>query len=146
MKVILKEDIKGLGKKGEVKEVKDGYAANFLIPHNKAVPATEGNVKVTEMQRKKMEEEKKKMKENAQKIADQINGKKIEIIAKGENDKLFGSLKEKEIKQALQEQGINIENGSLEFDKIKSAGEHPVKIVWRGTGIEANFKVSVLIK
>lgn len=125
MKVILKADVKALGKKGQVYEVSDGYARNFLFPKNLAVEATSGNL--SDLASKKASEEKKKEKEKqeAQALAAKLGSLTIEIITKsGEGGRLFGSVTNKEIAEALKaECGVELDRRKLELkEPIKALG------------------------
>ncbi|MGF7059223.1 50S ribosomal protein L9 [Brassicibacter mesophilus] len=126
MKVILLQDVKGLGKKGEVVNAKDGYARNFLFPKNLATEATQGNVKVLEEQRtaKKIRQEEELAK--AKELAEKISKFTVEIKSKsGENGKLFGSITTKEIADQLNKQHkIKIDKRKIEVDggNIKTIG------------------------
>lgn len=126
MKVILLQDVKGLGKKGEVVNAKDGYARNFLFPKNLATEATQGNVKVLEEQRtaKKIRQEEELAR--AKELAEKISKFTVEIKSKsGENGKLFGSITTKEIADQLNKQHkIKIDKRKIEVDggNIKTIG------------------------
>lgn len=145
MKVILLKNVKGLGKKGEVVNAKDGYARNFLLPKKMAKEATEGNVKVLKEQTtaKKMKKEEKL--DEAKKLADKLSKITVEIKSKaGDNGKLFGSITSKDISQALQKQHkIKIDKRKISLDNnIKSLGVTQVeaKVYPNVTG---KFKVHV---
>jgi len=98
MKVILVKDLKSLGKEGEIKEVKDGYALNYLIPKGYALKATEANIKMINEKKKMILEREKKLKEKAIKLKEQIESITINIPVKvGEGDKLYGSVTSQEI-------------------------------------------------
>ena len=93
MKVILEKDIKGLGKKGDIVTVKEGYGRNFLLPRGLAKEATEGNIKQVSLEKKAEKNKRQRELEAAQEIANRINGQKIQIATKvGEAGKLFGSI------------------------------------------------------
>ena len=103
MKVIFLQDVKGQGKKGEIKEVSEGYAVNFLIPRGLATMATEGNRKQLEQQKKAEQKRKEKEKEQAQQMAEKLGGITLQIRAKaGEGGRLFGSITSKQIAEELQ--------------------------------------------
>ncbi|EKU48151.1 50S ribosomal protein L9 [Staphylococcus massiliensis] len=105
MKVIFTEDVKGKGKKGEVKDVPVGYANNFLLKKNLAVEATPGNLKQLEQQNKRKEEEKQQELEDAKKLKERLSELEVEVTAKsGEGGKLFGSVSTKQIAEALKDQ------------------------------------------
>lgn len=131
MIVILKRDVKGTGKAGDVVKVSDGYARNMLLPKGLAEEATKNNVHTLEKAREKREEEEKKAKAAAEKQAEEMKNMKVEIITKaGEGGKLFGSITTKDIADALQEQhGINIDKRKIVLDQpIKEIGVKRVKI------------------
>ncbi|UXR30323.1 50S ribosomal protein L9 [Staphylococcus simulans] len=105
MKVIFTQDVKGKGKKGEVKDVPVGYAQNFLFKKNVAVEATPGNLKQLEHKNKRAEEEREQEIEDAKALAKRLEDIEVEVTAKsGEGGKLFGSVSTKQIAQALQKQ------------------------------------------
>ncbi len=130
MKVILTEEIRGLGTRGDIVTVKDGYARNFLLPKNLAREATPGNLKSIDQERKKWALLAQKEKEAAQKSADQVKGMKITVQKRvGENGQLFGSVTANEIADALEEKGINVDKRRIELaHAIKSVGTHEVDV------------------
>lgn len=130
MKVILQQDVKGHGKKGQLVEVSDGYARNFLIPKKLALPATTDNVNAAKQQEasrlRKIEQEK----EAARELSARLEGLIVKITAKaGEGGRLFGSVTSSEISDCLQKQhDIAIEKNKLVLDDtIKSFGSYQVK-------------------
>jgi len=130
MKVILQKDVKGQGKKGQMVNVADGYARNFLFPQNLAVPATEGAVTVLKMQEKakqrKIAEETAQAQADAQKLQSCV----VKITARaGTAGKLFGSVTTREISEALAAQyGISVEKNCIdEGEPIKSFGTYALK-------------------
>ena len=130
MKVILNADVKGQGKKGDMVEVSEGYARNYLLPRNLAIKATADNLNTLKQkeQAKKaqVEREKAKARENAARLA----GSVVKVRAKGgDNGKLFGSVTSKEISEALKEQyGIELEKNRIVLEEnIKSFGSYEVK-------------------
>ena len=142
MKVILTTDIKNLGHQGEVVEVKDGYARNFLLPQKKAIAATPANLKRVEQLQKQRAQALAAAKAEAEKLAQKLAGQTIEITAKGKDGKLFGAVTEKEVQKALQRSGFSIGTGKVQLEKIKLAGEYPVKIVWT-EGVEAEIRLII---
>lgn len=146
MKVILLQDVKGLGKKGEIVNAKDGYARNFLFPKNLAKEATEGNVKVLEEQKTakkiKQQEELTKAKELAEKVSELT----VELKGKsGENGKLFGSITTKDVSEALKKQHkIDIDKRKMDIDggNIKSIGTTLVEVKVY-PNVSAKLKVKV---
>ena len=145
MKVILKQDIKGVGKKDEVINANDGYARNYLFPRNLAVPADKGNL--TNLQSKKSSEEHRKDLERqaAKEVAKKIEGIQLKIVVKsGDNGKVFGSVTSKEIAENLEKQY------KIKVDKKKILLAEPIKVL--GTynidiklfdGINAKLKLNV---
>jgi large subunit ribosomal protein L9 len=130
MKVILTEEIRGLGTRGDVVTVKDGYARNFLLPKNLAREASAGNMKQIEHERRKWALLAQQEKDAAQKAADKVKGVKIRIEKRvGENGHLFGSVTANEIADALAEKGIEVDKRRIELAQpIKSAGMHDVEV------------------
>ncbi|SCS79714.1 50S ribosomal protein L9 [Staphylococcus caeli] len=117
MKVIFTQDVKGKGKKGEVKDVPVGYANNFLLKKNMAVEATPGNLKQLEQRNKAIEAERQQEIEDAKKLKAQLSEIEVEVSAKtGEGGKLFGSVSTKQITQALQDQhNIKIDKRKMDL-------------------------------
>jgi len=146
MKVILQEDVKGQGKKGQLVDVSDGYARNFLIPRKLAVAATQENMTIMKQQEKtrmrKMETDKAAANEIASKLSSIIV--KIPARAGGPGGKLFGAVTSKEISEALLEQhGIEIEkNKIVQEEHIKAFGPYDVKCK---LGYEITGVISVLV-
>ena len=130
MQVILKEDIKDLGRIGDIVQVKDGYARNFLIPRGLAVEANPKNIKALEHQKRMIEEAAKKIKLSAEDLKSKISEKRIVIKAKaGEDDKLFGSVTAMDISEALKKEGIDIDKKKIIIDEpIKRLGEYVVSV------------------
>lgn len=133
MKVIFQQDVKGKGKKGEIKEVAEGYARNFLIPRGLAVPASSGNIKTLQHQQKKEEERKLQEKEQAEQLAKKLETLTVKIPAKsGEGGKLFGSVTSKQVSESLKKQHkITVDKRKIEMDEpIRTLGvtRVPVKL------------------
>lgn len=131
MKVILLEDIKGVGKKGQLLNASDGHARNYLIPKKLAVEATKGNLNELEKKEKSELAKKQKEKEEAIELGKQLEQKPIKIHVKtGENGKLFGSVTNKEIAQALEEQtGIKIDKKKIILEEtIKNIGTKTIEV------------------
>lgn len=130
MKVILIEEIRGLGTRGDVVTVKDGYARNFLLPKNLAREATAGNLKQVEHERRKWNLLAQQEKEAAQKAADKVKGVKVTIEKRvGEHGHLFGSVTANEIADALMEKGIEVDKRRIELEQpIKNIGLHDVDV------------------
>ncbi len=145
MKVIFSADVRGQGKKGEMKDVSDGYARNYLLPRGLAVAATQDNLNAMKLRdaakKRQMELEKAAAQENAQKLEGII----VKVKAKaGDKGRLFGSVTSKEIADALAEQhGIEIEkNKIVQTEPIKSFGSYDVKCKF---GYEISGVIHVLV-
>ncbi len=130
MKVILKADVKDLGRIGEVVTVKDGFARNFLMPKGLAVDASTKNVKLFEHEKKKIVEMAKKMRTGAEGLAEKIAETRITIKAKaGEEEKLFGSVTAMDIAEALKSAGVEIDRKKIHIEEpIKRLGEYKVSV------------------
>jgi large subunit ribosomal protein L9 len=132
MKVILQKDVKGQGKKGQLVEVSEGYARNFLFPRGLAVEATGGNIKTFEQKQKSQDKRKEEEKEQAVRFAAQLETVTITIPVKaGEGGRLFGAVSTKQIADALKKAKIDIDKRKLVLDEpIKTLGytKIPVKL------------------
>ena len=145
MKVILNQDVKGQGKKGDLIEVSDGYARNFMLPKNLAKPATKENINVMKGQQESREYRQQKELEEAQEIAAKISEISVVLKAKaGDNGKLFGSITSKDVSEALTSQHhIKIDKKKFVLpDGIKSLGVNKVEIKIH-PGVVAKLKVEV---
>ncbi|SMC00023.1 LSU ribosomal protein L9P [Thermanaeromonas toyohensis ToBE] len=146
MKVILLEDVPKLGKRGSVVEVADGYARNYLLPRKLAVTATEERLE--ELHREKDREAKKKQKEleEARRLARILEGSTITVVARaGEGGKLFGSVTNKEIAQAIENTfHISIDRRKIELEEpLKLLGSYPV-ILRLHPEVQARITVEVV--
>jgi large subunit ribosomal protein L9 len=130
MKVILTDEIRGLGARGEIVTVKDGYARNFLIPKNLAREATPGNLKSIEQERKKWALLAQQEQDQARKAADAVKGTKVTIEKRtGEHGQLFGSVTANDIADALEAKGLQVDKRRIELaHPIKNLGVHDVEI------------------
>ena len=131
MIVILKKDVKGTGKAGDVVKVSDGYARNMLLPKGLAEEATKNNVHTIEKAKAKREEEEAKAKAAAEEQAEKMKSMRVVIETKaGEGGKLFGSITSKDIAAALNDQfGINVDKRKIVLDQpIKEVGVSRVKV------------------
>ena len=145
MKVILQQDVKGQGKKGQTVEVSDGYARNFLFPKKLAVPATTDNMNAMRIKENARLAQIEREKEAARETAKKLEGIKVTIKAKsGNGGKLFGAVTSKEIADALSAQfGITVEkNKIVQSDPIKNYGTYEVKCKL-GHEISGKFTVYV---
>lgn len=145
MKVILLEDIKGVGKKGEILEASEGYARNFLLPRKFAVEASKQNVLELEAKRKSEENKKQAELDAAREMKAMIESLSIDLYVKaGESGKLFGSVTNKEIAQALEEQrNIQIDRKKISIRNIKSVGEEIADIKLHPK-VSAQLKLNIL--
>ncbi len=130
MKVILIDEIRGLGGRGDVVSVKDGYARNFLFPKKLAREATAGNLKSIEQERKKWALLSDQEKEVAQRAAEKVEGLKLVVRKRvGETGTLFGSVTSAEIADALHAHGIEVDKRKIELSHpIKAIGLHDVDV------------------
>lgn len=144
MKVILLKDVKGTGKQGDIKEVADGYAKNFLIKKGLAAVADNQNLNELEGRKSSAQHKVDVALAAAQEIADKIGGKTVNITAKaGEGGRLFGSVTSKEIASEMSKQfGVDIDKKKITVADIKAFGtyEATAKLY---TGVAAKFNVSV---
>jgi large subunit ribosomal protein L9 len=144
-KVILQEDIEKLGHRGDVVDVKPGYARNFLLPNKLAIEATTGNMKALERIRGALAKKTATEQDAAEKQAASLNGVELKFTRKtGENDQLFGSVTNGDIAEALEAQGYKIDNRQVQLhDPLKTLGDFPVKIkVFREISAEVKVQVA----
>ena len=141
MKVILLEDVKSVGKKGELVNAGDGYAKNFLFPKKLAVEATKSNLNDFELKQKAEAKRKKEELEQAQNMAKELENKTVTVKVKtGENGKLFGSVTNKEVAEEI------VKQTGMEIDKKKVSIGDPIKMVGERTAvIKLHPKVSAEI-
>ncbi|QDY84854.1 50S ribosomal protein L9 [Paenibacillus polymyxa] len=144
MKVIFIKDMKGQGKKGQVKEVSDGYAANFLLPRGIARPATEGNMKTLENQNAAEEKRKQEEKEEAQVLGKKLEEATIQLKAKaGEGGRLFGAITSKQIAEAVAKTGIKLDKRKIELEEpIRTLGVTQMTVKLHPE-VKATLKVQV---
>jgi large subunit ribosomal protein L9 len=145
MKIILQKDFPNLGEAGDIKEVSDGYARNFLIPKKIAIRADEGNTKVALHQKKLIELKKEKRKKSLEGIAKTLQNKEVEVFVNvGENDKLFGSVTHQDVANAIKKAfDVEIDKRKIEFpENIKALGTYNIKIKL-AEGIQAGIKLKV---
>jgi large subunit ribosomal protein L9 len=144
MQIILQEDVEKLGTRGQLVDVAEGYARNFLLPRKLGLEATPGNMKRLERMRTAFAKKTADEKESAQKLAELLAGVSLTISRKaGDNDQLFGSVTSGDIAEALAAQGYEIEKRKIALaDPIKLVGEYeiPVKL---HREVSANVKLAV---
>ncbi len=145
MKIILKEDVKNLGRMGDIVNVAEGYARNFLIPRKLAVEANTKSIKALEHEKKIIQEKAKKIKNADQELSDRISSMTLTIRAKaGEEDKLFGSITTMDIAEALKNEDINIDRKKIALDEpIKRLGSYTVSVRIRPE-IAAQLNIQVI--
>lgn len=143
MKIILLQDIKTLGKAGDVKEIAEGYARNFLLPKKMAEVATEEAVKNIQAKKEKESAENAKKTEELKKLAEKLKNQKITIKSKAKKGKLFGSINAKNIAEALQKENLNISEKFIIIEEaIKKIGEYKVKLKL-AEGIETAISLKI---
>jgi len=145
MKLILQEDVKNLGKMGEVVNVSDGYARNYLIPKKFGIEANIKNMRAMEHEKRKIEEKAKKIRTDAQSLAERLSATSLTLSAKvGEEEKLFGSITSMDIVEALKSQGFDIEKKKVLLDEpIRRLGTYAVVVKIQGD-ITAQVQVKVV--
>lgn len=144
MKVILIEDVKGHGKKGDVVNAADGYARNFLLPKNLAIPADEANMKQWKRNKAKADAKAAADLEKAQTLAQQLKDQEFILQAKtGEGDRLFGSITNKDVAEAMEAAyKVKIDKRNVEMeDHIKNLGSYKVKVK-----LHPKVKTDVIVK
>ena len=145
MKVIFNQDVRGQGKKGEMKEVSDGYARNYLLPRKLASEATPDMINAFKLKEKAKKAQMEREKAQAEENAKRLEGIQVTISARaGQGGRLFGAITSQEISDALREQhGIEIEkNKIVQSEPIKSFGSFEVKAK---LGYEVSGKINVLV-
>ena len=142
MKVILLQDVESIGKKFEIKEVKDGYARNFLIPQSLAKLATKQALKWLESQKEIMEKEEEEDLKKAQEGASNIDGIEVNMPVKvGDSNELFESINVIKISEKLKSMGFDIKKSQIKLkEPIKELGEFPIKI-----NLDHNLEVEIRV-
>lgn len=145
MKVVLLKNISSVGRAGEIKNVSNGYARNFLLPRGLAIAATSSNVKEAKIKKESTENKKKKNKKQAIRAAKFLKGKILIIKEKStDGGKLYAAVGPDEIKKAvIRETGINIDKKNIKIiQPIKKLGEHQIKVDFGG-GLQVDFKIII---
>jgi large subunit ribosomal protein L9 len=142
MKVILLQDVEGLGKKYEVKDVKDGHARNLLLPQKLAKPATKEALKWLADQKEVIEKEAEQDLKKSQELASRMDGLELNIAVKvGDEGQLFESINNQKIVEKLKEDGFDIKKSQIKLsDPIKTLGEFPVNI-----NLDHNLEVEIKV-
>lgn len=143
MQVILLEDVKGVGKKGQIVNASDGHAMNFLLPRKLAVEATKANLAQLDAQKKNAEQKLGKEVAAAQAIAEKLRDAKIKIpVRVGDGGKMYGSISNKEVAEAVQSQaGVAIDKKKYSVQPVKTLGEHTANI-----NLHPQVKVSLVFE
>ncbi len=128
MKIILLQDVKNIGKKGQIKEVPDGYARNFLLAKKMAMPATSEGVAHVQKENEKKEVLLRQRKEQVKEMANILRGKEITVKARAKDGKLFGSIKAKDIATEIGKLKLEVPEKAISVGHIKELGSHEVKI------------------
>ena len=144
MKIILLEDIENIGTKYDIKEIKDGYARNFLIPKKLVKLATDKNLKWLETQKEIQAKKSEQNLEKAQGTATKLDGLEIIIPVKvGEENQLFESINAQKIVEKIKELGFEVKKTQIDLEEpIKEAGEFPVKIKFEHN-LEAEVRIII---
>jgi large subunit ribosomal protein L9 len=145
MKVILKRDVKGLGREGDLKEVKDGYARNFLLPTGAVVVADKGAVANWERHREQREERDRSVRSDAEATAEKLNALTLQVPVKaGERGRLFGAVTGHQIADLIHREGIELDRHALHLrEPIKALGDYKIDVRLM-PGVEATVNVSVV--
>jgi large subunit ribosomal protein L9 len=145
MKVILKRDVKGLGREGDLKEVKDGYARNYLLPTGAVVVADKGAVANWERHREQREDRDRQVRTEAEATAEKLRALTLEVPVKaGERGRLFGAVTGHQIADLIHREGIELDRHALHLrEPIKALGDYRIDVRLM-PGVEAVVNVSVV--
>ncbi len=144
MQIILQEDVEKLGHRGQVVEVAEGYARNYLLPRKLGMPVTKGNLKQVEQVKKSLAKREATEREGAQRQAELLAAVTVALKRKaGENDQMFGSVTSAEIADALAAQGFQLDKRKIQLDQpIKTLGEYEVPVRLHR---EVSAKIKVIV-
>lgn len=147
MKIILSEDVPDLGAMGELVDVKPGYARNFLLPRNLAVPATTKNLRRLEHEKRVIQQRVAKAQAEAETLKGRIESLSVTIAKQvGEEDKIFGSVTSKEIEESMREEGIRVDRKCILLDEpIRALGVYPITVRLH-RDVSAKLKIWVVAK
>lgn len=143
MKVVLQQDVKNVGKAGEIVNVKDGYARNFLFPNKVATEANEGKVKQWQHQQKVAEIKKKKALAQRKEVIEKLSGMTLTFkMVAGDKDKIFGAVTAHDVSEELERQGIMVDRRDIDLEPIKMLGQHQAQVKL-GEDLEAELSIAV---
>lgn len=143
MKVILQKDVKDLGKIGQVVDVSNGYARNFLFPRSLAQEATESRIKEWQHLQRVAEVKNKKALQDREEMSNKINGVTVDFkVQAGEGDKLYGSISAGDISVALEGKGFSVDKRDIQLEPIKILGQHKA-VVSLDEGLSAEIVIAV---
>lgn len=145
MQIILLKDVEKLGKKGEFKQVRNGFGRNFLLPRGLALAITRDNKAHIENEQKRVEQQKTRKRAGSENLAQKIAALKLRLeVTVGEKDKLFGSVTAQDIADALAKQGVKIDKKQLNLpEPIRSLGKHTV-FVELEAGVKADLQIETV--
>lgn len=145
MKVILLADVKSLGREGDVVDVSEGYARNFLFPQHKAVEATEGTLRQKDEKEKSAARKVKKAEKEEKALATSIDGQEVIIEAKADGGKLFAAVTAKDIAKALKEKELKVSDKFIAFEPQKEVGTYEAAVNFP-SGFDATVRVVIEAK
>lgn len=148
MKIVLRSDVDNLGKQGELVEVADGYARNFLVPRGLAIVATRGALKQAESERRAREVREAREREAAETLAQRLRAQNLRVLARaGEGGRLFGSVTASDVAEAAQEQlGVELDRRKLDLgEPLRELGTHEVTLKLH-PDVDATFNVVVIAR
>jgi large subunit ribosomal protein L9 len=147
VKIILTKDVEKLGKEGDVIEVKEGFARNFLLPQGSAIKATKNSFKEIEELKKRKDKQDEKIKNEAAQFKTKIEALSLTIIAEAKDtEELYGSVTEQQILKALKDEGLALDKGKIAIpEQIKKLGVYNLKVKLH-PAVEANLRLWVMKK
>jgi len=147
VKIILTKDVEKLGKEGDVIEVKEGFARNFLLPQGSAIKATKNSFKEIEELKKRKDKQDEKIKNEAAQFKTKIEALSLTIIAEAKDtEELYGSVTEQQILKALKDEGLTLDKGKIAIpEQIKKLGVYNLKVKLH-PAVEANLRLWVMKK